>query len=180
MSRTARWFRVRDGRWHLVTLRWREENGRRRYGAACGPGVGLRLHDRPREVRQWAALPYSGDRCTPCVRAYRRQPPAVRRLLTVRRTVCGPDCGGWIPREPDPDLPVPCGGYHRNKRLFCEADARWAITYIDGPPAITSDANGRQPFFRCTYCARGYRDGLYGNFAVEKLMDAPPKALVAA
>ena len=66
---------------------------------------------------------------------------------------------------------MPCGGWHRNKRLWCEADAKWAIYHPDLGPA--------RVFFRCTYCARGYREGWLGEFIVERLMGPPPARLVA-
>lgn len=101
-----------------------------------------------------------------------------RRPVLLSRS-CGTWCGGTEQRTTDADENVACGGWHRNKRRWCQADAKWAITYIDGPPMDTDAANGPQPFFRCTYCARPYRDGYAGNFRVERLMDEPPRALVA-
>lgn len=188
-----RWFRVDhkagwdgtrfiNGRWHLIVVRDRYENGRRYFGAACGP-VALRpsrspSFRRPRNVR--LGTPTS-DACPHCIRVRLNWPKTVRRPFHIRRTVCGRDCGGWTQRDPEPGLPVPCSGWHRNKRLWCEADAKWAITSVGligmarklGKP-------DPQPFFRCTYCARGYREGWLGEFHVERLMDPPPSRMVAA
>lgn len=70
--------------------------------------------------------------------------------------------------------------WHRNKNRWCEADAKWAITsvaLIGRAKALGEELPA--PFFRCTYCARGYREGSLGEFIVEKLMDSPPARLVA-
>jgi hypothetical protein len=100
------------------------------------------------------------------------------RPLNVRRSVCGPDCGGWLPREPKPDEPLSCDAWHPRKRLYCEADARFAIT---SRFLIRLARRQRQPkprpFYRCASCARRYQSD--PDFIVERLMAPPPKQVQA-
>jgi hypothetical protein len=195
---TARWFRVEglkagwdghrhlEGLWHLVIVRSRFESGRRIFGAACSP---TRLQttgyfpNQRRSVRRTDQPP--ADACPRCLRVYERWPRLadgrrLRRPWHIRRTVCGPACGGWTPREHDVGDLLPCSGWHRNKRLWCEADAKWAITSVAliGRAKVLGEERPK-PFYRCTYCARGYREGWLGEFVVERLMGDPPKELVA-